>query len=234
MKRFRGAFVPLRRRRNLVSATIIMTVAVLLLNWPAVLRWFYPIRYINEISAHTEATSLDPYLIAALIRLESNFRPDVRSPKGATGLMQLMPETARWIAEQLQLDFKEADLLDPDTNIRLGTWYLTMLQKDFDDNLVVGLAAYNGGRGNVSRWLAEGQWNGQLDEVRNIPFLETRLYVQRVLAVYAWYIRIYQGMWPPPSTELPLLPQIGHHVESWWHRTRQMLDDRWLKPIPER
>ena len=184
--------MPLRRRRNLFSLIIITTLGLILLNWTAVLRWFYPIRYIDEISAHTEATSLDPYLIAALIRVESNFRPDVRSPKGATGLMQLMPETARWVAGQLRLGPDEVDLLDPDVNIRLGTCYLTMLQKDFDDNLVVALAAYNGGRGNVSRWLAEGRWNGQLDDVRNIPFLETRLYVQRVLAVHAWYIRIYR------------------------------------------
>ena len=99
---------------------IIMTAAVLLLNWTVVLRWFYPIRYIDEISAHTQATALDPYLIAALIRVESNFRPDVRSPKGATGLMQLMPETAVDMGA-VQLDYKEADLLDPDINIRLGT-----------------------------------------------------------------------------------------------------------------
>jgi soluble lytic murein transglycosylase len=225
--------LPLRRRRNLFSLIIITTLGLILLNWTAVLRWFYPIRYIDEISAHTEATSLDPYLIAALIRVESNFRPDVRSPKGATGLMQLMPETARWVAGQLRLGPDEVDLLDPDVNIRLGTCYLTMLQKDFDDNLVVALAAYNGGRGNVSRWLAEGRWNGQLDDVRNIPFLETRLYVQRVLAVHAWYIRIYRGMWPPPSTELPVLPDIGHQVESWWHRTRQLLDGRLPLPRPD-
>ena len=108
-----------------------------------------------------------------------------------------------------------------------------MLQKDFDNNLVVALAAYNGGRGNVSRWLAEGQWNGKLEDVRNIPFLETRLYVQRVLAVYAWYVRIYRGMWPPPATEFPVLPEIGHHVEAWWHRTRQMLDGRRQVPRPD-
>ncbi len=220
----------MRGRRSLFSIIFIMSAAVLLLNWTAVLRWFYPIRYVEEISVHAEATSLDPYLIAALIRVESNFRHDVRSPKGATGLMQLMPETARWIAEQLQMDFREADLLDPDINIRLGTWYLTMLQKEFGNNLIVALAAYNGGRGNVSRWLAEGQWNGELRELRNIPFLETRLYVQRVLAVYDWYVRIYHGMWPPMSTELPVLPEIGRQVEAWWHRARQVLD-RW-QPTP--
>lgn len=194
------------------------------LNWQVVLRWFYPIRYVSEISAHTQTLPLDPYLVAALIRVESNFEPDACSQKGATGLMQLMPETAEWVAQQLGLKVSSLELLDPDTNIRLGTWYLSMLQEEFGGNLVVALAAYNGGRGNVSRWLAEQRWNGRLEAVNDIPFLETRLYVQRVLGVYTWYVRLYRGMWPPPATELPVLPDIGRQLESWWHRARLMLE----------
>lgn len=203
---------------------LIILIIALLLNWQVVLRWFYPIRYVQEISTHSQATPLDPYLIAALIRVESNFQPDACSLKGATGLMQLMPETAEWVAKQLGLDVSALELVDPDTNIRLGTWYLMMLQEEFGGNLVVALAAYNGGRGNVARWLAEQRWNGRLDGVSDIPFLETRLYVQRVLGVYTWYVRLYQGIWPPPATDLPFLPNIGRHVESWWHRGRQMAE----------
>ena len=204
---------------------IIIVLVSFLLNWQVVLRWFYPIRYVTEIAAHTQGTALDPYLVAALIRVESNFQPDACSMKGARGLMQLMPETAQWVAQQRGLKVAAIDLADPDTNIGLGTWYLTMLQEEFDGNLVVALAAYNGGRGNVSRWLSEQRWNGRLDGVRDIPFLETRLYVQRVLGVYSWYVRLYGGVWPPPAKELPILPEIGRQLESWWHRIRLVLED---------
>ena len=205
--------------------TIILAIAAFLANWQVILRCFYPIPYVNEISAHVEGTFLDPYLIAALIRVESNFQPEARSLKGATGLMQLMPETAEWVAAQLGLEVAGLDLTDPDTSIRLGTWYLEMLQKEFNGNLVVALAAYNGGRGNVSRWLTEERWNGRLDAVSNIPFLETRLYVQRVLGVYTWYLRLYRGEWPPPAIDLPILPDIGRRFESWWHRGKQIFHD---------
>lgn len=195
-----------------------------MLNWQVLIRWFYPIEYIAEISTSTQTTPLDPYLVAAIIRVESNFRPTARSPKGATGLMQLMPETAEWVARRMGLSPASLDLEVPDLNIRLGTWYMAMLQEEFEGNLVVALAAYNGGRGNVSRWLQEQRWDGRLETVGDIPFLETRLYVQRVLGVYSWYLRLYGGMWPPCALELPILPDIGRRLESWWHRGRRVLD----------
>ncbi len=218
-----GAAGLLQRRWRLLSVLIIAITACLL-NWQVFLRWFYPIRYVAEISSHTRTSSLDPYLVAAIIRVESNFQPEARSPKGATGLMQLMPETAQWVAQRIGQNDRELDLVDPGLNIRLGSWYMAMLQEEFGGNLVVALAAYNGGRGNVSRWLAEKRWNGRLDSVRDIPFLETRLYVQRVLSVYSWYLRLYGGVWPPQAVDLPVLPDIGRQLESWWHRGRHVFD----------
>lgn len=138
--------------------------------------------------------------------------------------MQLMPETAEWVAQRIGLSGASLDLEAPDLNIRIGSWYMAMLQEEFEGNLIVALAAYNGGRGNVSRWLKEKRWDGRLETVGDIPFLETRLYVQRVLGVYSWYLRLYGGMWPPHAVEVPILPNIGRRLESWWHRGRHVLE----------
>lgn len=201
-----------------------LCIFILLFYWRVILRLFYPIHYAAEISVHTQTLDLDPYLIAAIIRVESNFQPEVRSAKGAIGLMQLMPETARWVANRLGYDFITLRLTDPNTNIQLGTWYLAFLKREFDDNLIAALAAYNGGRGNVERWLAESRWNGSRERLRDIPFLETRLYVQKVLAVYGWYRKLYGKRWPPTPIYLPLLPGIGRQIEIWWQQGWQLWD----------
>lgn len=222
MHTLEGAADPLRWKWRLMSVAVVAVVACLL-NWQIFLRCFYPIEYAAEISTHSQVAALDPYLVAAIIRVESNFQPDARSPKGAMGLMQLMPDTAAWVAQKMGRDYRELDLVDPGTNISLGTWYMKMLQEEFGGDLVVALAAYNGGRGNVNRWLAENRWDGRLESVGDIPFLETRLYVQRVLGNYDWYLRLYGGAWPPQAASLPMLPDVGRQLESWWHRGRQIL-----------
>ncbi|NLK08463.1 MAG: lytic transglycosylase domain-containing protein [Firmicutes bacterium] len=208
-------------RKGLFSILIIAVTAGLL-NWQVFLRWFYPIEYVTEISRYTQSSSLDPYLVASIIRVESNFQPTARSPKGATGLMQLMPETAAWVAARIGLN-DELDLAVPDLNIRLGCWYLDSLREEFAGNLIVALAAYNGGRGNVNRWLAEKRWDGRIETVDNIPFLETRLYVQRVLGVYSWYLRLYSGNWPPAYLTIPVLPDLSRRFALWFKKARLIL-----------
>lgn len=105
--------------------------------------------------------------------------------------MQIMPKTAIWAAEQMGIeDFQVEDLQSPDLNIRIGTWYLSSLLDEFDNNVTLALAAYNGGRGNVNNWLNQGRQIQQKEE--EIPFPETRNFVMRVKKSYKWYKRLYK------------------------------------------
>lgn len=145
-----------------------------------------PLRHEDIIRQQAADKNLDPALIAAVIYAESKFT-DATSSAGAQGLMQITPATAEEIARLSgATSFEQDDLSDPDINIRYGSFYLRYLLDRYDDNLVLGLAAYNGGPGNVDRWLADGR-----TRVRDIPFTETREYVKRVIDARGAYARQY-------------------------------------------
>lgn len=155
-------------------------------------KYLYPFPYQHLIYQYSLENNLDPMLVAGVIRTESKFIATARSPKGATGLMQLMPETAEWVAEKMERsDFKLEDLKDPETNIALGTWYLASLYKEFNDNDVLALAAYNGGRGNVRQWMRQYGWSMTFRDNSQIPFKETREYVGKVIYNKNRYQELY-------------------------------------------
>ena len=155
-------------------------------------KFFYPFSYQDIIYTYSAKYEINPYLVAGIIRNESKFVPRARSPKGAIGLMQLMPETAHWVASQTkQPDFKDEDLEVPEINIRLGTWYLAELEDEFGGNEVLMLAAYNGGRGNVKKWMKQYGWTFTFKEIEQIPFKETREYVRKVLRDKQHYQELY-------------------------------------------
>lgn len=159
------------------------------------LQKLYPIMFVEEIGYWSEQAGIDPYLTAALIQVESGFRTEAVSPKGAVGLMQLMPDTATWIGERHNITVhRPEDLFDPGLNIQIGTLYLGYLMGLFTTE-AAALAAYNGGQGNVSRWLAEGIWDGQLETVNQIPFRETRAYVRKLKFTTEFLRLIYCGQW---------------------------------------
>jgi peptidoglycan lytic transglycosylase len=137
--------------------------------------WFervrYPLRYSEYVRVHARQNGIDPALLAAVIYQESKFDAGAESRSGAIGLMQLTPATARGIAIRTGGSrFETSDLLNPEINIRYGSWYLANLFRKYGDERLV-LAAYNAGQGNVDRWQAEG---------KPIAFSETRAYVARV------------------------------------------------------
>lgn len=143
----------------------------------------YPLRYEAIIRSHADTYSLDPALLAGVIYTESRFDPTARSSAGAIGLMQLLPDTARGIAERTGgAAFTIDDLLDPEINVRYGSWYLRNLLRKYD-SLRLALAAYHAGQGNVDTWLSEGG---------GIAFPETRAYVTDVLGAARVYRGVYQ------------------------------------------
>lgn len=153
--------------------------------WQAI----YPFPFANVITNWSQVRSLNPILVTALIRQESRFQPAIRSIAGATGLMQVMPETAEWIANQVQLD--RYNLEQPDDNIKLGTWYLDYTHQTYSDNSMLAVASYNAGPGNVANWVKQTKLDDPDKFVEAIPFPETKDYVKAVFENYWNYLRLY-------------------------------------------
>ena len=141
----------------------------------------FPMPLQDAMLAAAKEAALDPAVLLGLVRQESRFITDVRSHVGASGLMQLMPATARWTAKKVGLDFKPEMINDPAVNLRLGATYLKRLVDDFDGSLPLATAAYNAGPGRPRRW-REGPPLEPAAWAETIPFNETRDYVKKVLA----------------------------------------------------
>jgi len=141
----------------------------------------YPEPYWDTIKAESAKNNLDPYLVASLIRQESEFDPSVISYANAYGLMQLLPSVGKALAREEGLThFQTFQLLDPDTNIRLGTRYLRQMLDRFGGVEEYALAAYNAGDSRVADWQAAGPYHGIDEFVESIPFTQTREYVEAI------------------------------------------------------
>ncbi|MCL4426097.1 MAG: lytic transglycosylase domain-containing protein [Firmicutes bacterium] len=159
------------------------------------IRYLYPFSHREMINQYAVDNNLSPFLLAAVVRVESRFKVRAYSSRGAIGLMQILPDTGRWAATQMGLGDIDPDLLyDPAINLRLGAWYLDWLRRDFDGNIIPALAAYNGGRRHVKEWLSSSIWDGKLETIHQIPFGETRDFVRRVIRDYRVYSVFYGGI----------------------------------------
>lgn len=156
-------------------------------------KYLYPYDYQDTINFYADRYEVDRNLVASVILAESKFRQDATSVHGARGLMQIVPETGRWIATQIEDDSFSVDkLYNVNMNIKYGTWYLSELQTEFEGNEVLALAAYNAGRGNVYEWMEKYHWDINFKDYTKIPFPETREYVKRVLENKKHYNRLYK------------------------------------------
>lgn len=155
-------------------------------------RLVYPEAYKEPVNKSAGKFQVDPLLIYAVMMQESEFDAGSVSSAGAIGLLQIMPGTGEMIAKKLPyLSFATDSLFEPDVNINFGTWYLKTLIARFDGNLPFAIAAYNAGPNAVDEWLKK--WGAaNIDEfVENIPYQETRKYVEKVLGYYEAYKAIY-------------------------------------------
>lgn len=167
----------------------------LLVGW---VRWQLPFPYAAIVFAQAQRQGVDPYLVAAVIRVESRYQPDAISRRGALGLMQLMPATAAWIQSQPGAPVAPDGALnlgDARTNIALGTWYLRFLLRRYRQDVVLALAAYNSGPATVDLWIRQGRLFPGGVQYQQIPYRETRLFIGRVL----WYRRLYRWVYGFPS-----------------------------------
>ena len=175
-----------------IVALVLLVGVMILLFTPAFWRDVYPIRYYRTIEREALIMHVNPLLVASVVRVESHFHEDDISHAGAMGLMQLMPGTAQWVAKEINMPkIHAADLAQPDLNIRLGSWYLSYLLRQYHGSLPEAIAAYNAGPNRVNAWLAKGVWSGSELTIYDIPVRETRHFVERVLYTFGIFRRFY-------------------------------------------
>jgi len=147
----------------------------------------------EKILRYSLQYDLDPHLVMAVIWVESRFEPTATSRKDARGLMQIIPDTGQWISKQIGIeDYNDESLYDPDINVNMGCWYLNYLLEVFEGKTDLALAAYNGGMGNVTKWLKDKRYSKDGSRLDLIPFEETRQYVDKVMKAYEKYKRLYE------------------------------------------
>ncbi|MBQ2412867.1 MAG: lytic transglycosylase domain-containing protein [Anaerotignum sp.] len=150
-----------------------------------------PLKYQDIVVKYAAEYNLDKSMVNGVIFCESHFEADAVSTADAVGLMQVTQETGWWAAEQMGLDPDAVDMTDPETNIRIGCWYLNWLLDKFDGVMETALAGYNAGHGIVDKWLADEAMSADGITLEEIPFEETRNYVKKVQLAQKMYQYIY-------------------------------------------
>ncbi len=177
----------------------------------------FPMPFRDELVTQAKAIGLDPAYVYGLIRQESRFITDARSNVGASGLMQVMPATARWTAKKIGLPFSDPQIADRATNLKIGTAYLKLVLDDFDGSQAMAAAAYNAGPSRPRRW-REGATLEPAIWAENIPFAETRDYVKKVLSNATVYASLLAGKRQSaaalPAPVLPSVPEAAASVAA--------------------
>ena len=151
----------------------------------------YPLKHQDIIVKYSNEYQLDPYLVMAIISAESRFQENANSHKDAMGLMQLTEKTAKWCIERFELSLNSENIYHPQTNILIGCAYLDYLMDVFDGETQTVVAAYNAGEGNVRKWLSDKDYSKDNKTLTDIPFEETKNYVEKVMKRYNIYKQMY-------------------------------------------
>jgi len=156
-----------------------------------ILKKIYPIKFSEYVYKYSKENDVDPLLVFAIIKTESNFKKDATSKSGAIGLMQLMPETAKEKAGKLNINYTENTLYNPEDNIKIGISYYKTLLDYYNQNYILAFVAYNAGIGNVDKWIKEEKISELGTDIENIPFKETNMYVRKIINNYERYKELY-------------------------------------------
>ena len=181
------------KKKIIIVVTILLILLLLAFNYKNILKIKYTTRYSEYVEKYAKEEQIDPLLIYAIIKQESNFNPKAVSNAGAMGLMQLMQETANEVAENEVIEFKQEEtLFNPEKNIQLGVKYFAGLKRQFQND-EIALVAYNGGSGNTQKWLSDGTIKVEEGHINidDIPYSETKNYVKKILKYYQMYKEIY-------------------------------------------
>lgn len=183
-----------KRIRKLFGILILVAVAAggLTVVYRYMERQSYRIEYEEYVERYAERYDLPPSLLYAVIHTESRFSPDAVSSVGATGLMQIMPDTFDWIFYRKgeTRDITYESMKDPELNIEYGSFMLAVLLEDFK-TVENALAAYHAGYGRVSQWLADSEYSEDGETLTNIPYADTQNYVNKVLRAQKQYQSLY-------------------------------------------
>ncbi len=154
---------------------------------------FYPQKYSEQVSRYSSEFGVEEALVYSVIRTESGFRPEVESHAGAVGLMQLMPSTFDWLQEKLDgsVVYTSEQLKDPDTNIKYGTYFLSMLMDRYGGDIKTVAAAYNAGTTTVDGWLSDTTYSTNGTTLSYIPYEETEHYADKVIKTRDMYNKLY-------------------------------------------
>lgn len=182
--------------------TIVIIILILLIIGIALIKIFdiptriykriYKTEYSEHVYKYAEQYNVDPLMVFAIIKAESNFNPNVVSNSGAVGLMQLMDSTAEELCNKMDIFYvKKVSLYNPELNIQLGTKYFSDLMKEYDGNYLLALTAYNAGKGNVKKWIEAGTIKEDGSDIENIPYKETNNYVRKIVRDYQIYKDLY-------------------------------------------
>lgn len=174
--------------------TIILLVIIMILvtghSHRHFLKQAYPIAYQEYVSAAAEKYDVEPALIYAVIKTESDFNPIAQSRAGALGLMQIMPNTFDWLKSKTDEEIDVSALEDPEINIRYGTFLLSILLERYQIE-GVAICAYNAGIGTVDRWLSDSELSEDQQSLLRVPYPETDQYLERVLESRGMYRSLY-------------------------------------------
>ena len=178
----------------IIIAIIVIVIVFLIFARIPIIKIMYPRSYEEAVLIYSEKYNVDKNLILALIKAESNFDEDAISNRNAIGLMQLMEETAKDVANRngIELDDEniKEELRDVYKNIEIGTAYIASLLEQYE-NTEVALAAYNAGIGTVDNWIEKGIIKKDGTDIENIPYKETNYYVRKILRDYEIYQELY-------------------------------------------
>ena len=157
-----------------------------------ILKLFYPDEYSFYIQKYSDKYDLDKYLVMGIISAESDFDEDAVSKKNAKGLMQITEETAQWCIDTLDVNSSVETYMEPKENIEIGCAYLKYLFEQFEGDKTNTLASYNAGIGNVKKWLEDEKYSDDKKTLKEIPFPETKKYVQKVERREEIYRELYK------------------------------------------